>query len=271
MMNRNMTNEYTNSPVVTTIIEKLLSIYRTNFFQAMTRAGAILLVLTLAACNLRDDSYYTVFSLSFNFSENDMGWSGDFADYPKNDSVFYELLFKHDTLPANLNPNGNRKALLLSGNNHSDDLFMFIKRKISGLRPNTRYDILFNIQVASNAPTEAFGIGGAPGESVFLKAGMTTTEPVKVLDENDYYRMNIDKGNQSVGGADMMVLGHIGVARNTTQYTLIFRNNSSANPFSFTTDATGDAWIIIGTDSGFEGKTTLYYVSVDILFNERVN
>lgn len=237
----------------------------------MMRSVFVFLICVVAACSLRDDGYYSVFSLSFNFTDSDMGWSGDFADYPKDDSVFYELLFKHDTLPSNLNPGGNRKALILSGKNHSDDLFMFIKRKISGLKPNTRYDILFNIQLASNAPTESVGIGGAPGESVFLKAGMTTTEPVKVLDEDDYYRMNIDKGNQAEGGSDMMVLGHIGVARNTTQYTLIYRNNSSANPFSFTTDATGDAWIIIGTDSGFEGKTTLFYVTVDILFNERVN
>ncbi len=233
-----------------------------------TRIFIIVLLCCIAACNLRDENYYGVFSISFNFTESAMGWTGDFADYPKNDSVFYELLFKHDTLPANLNPNGNRKALILSGKNHSDDLFMFIKRKISGLKPNTRYNVLFNIQLASDAPTEAVGIGGAPGESVFLKAGLTTTEPVKVLDEDDYYRMNIDKGNQAEGGSDMMVLGHIGVARNTTQYTLIYRNNSSANPFLFTTDASGDAWITIGTDSGFEGKTTLFYVSVDILFNE---
>ncbi|MCS6974143.1 MAG: hypothetical protein NZM13_06615 [Cyclobacteriaceae bacterium] len=237
----------------------------------MARKGIILMIGLLAACNLRDEMYYSVFSLSFNFTESDMGWTGDFADYPKDDSVFYELIFKHDTLPANLNANGNRKALMLSGRNYSDDLFMFIKRKITGLKPNTRYDILFNVQLASNAPTGAVGIGGAPGESVFLKAGITTTEPRKVPDADDYYRMNIDKGNQAAGGEDMMVLGHIGVAPNTTRYTQIFRNNSSLNPFSLQTDSTGEAWIIVGTDSGFEGKTTLFYISVDILFNERVN
>ena len=94
---------------------------------AKTRISIIVLLCCIAACNLRDENYYGVFSISFNFTESAMGWTGDFADYPKNDSVFYELLFKHDTLPANLNPNGNRKALILSGKNHSDDLFMFIK------------------------------------------------------------------------------------------------------------------------------------------------
>jgi hypothetical protein len=233
----------------------------------MKKWGIFLLVIT-AACNLQDDSYYTVFSVNFNFAENSWGFTGDFADYPKDDSVFYELLFKHDTLPSHLNNTGTRKALILSGKNYSDDLFMFIKRKIAGLKPNARYMILFNIHFASNAPTGAVGIGGPPGEGVTLKAGMTLQEPVKIVDENGYYRMNIDKGNQAVGGTDMITLGHIGVGPNTNQYTIISRNNSSANPFIFQTDATGEAWIIVGTDSGFEGQTKLYYVSIDILFNE---
>jgi hypothetical protein len=227
----------------------------------------IFLILLCAACNLSSNDFYSVFSVAFNFSDDPMGWTGDFADYPQGDSVLYELLFKHDTLPENLNNTGNRKALVLAGNNYSDDLFMFIKRKIAGLKPNTRYAILFNIQLASNAPTGAAGIGGAPGESVFLKAGMTTVEPAKVP-EDGFYRMNIDKGNQAEGGADMVTLGHIGVAANTTQYTVIFRNNSSVNPFIFQTNATGEAWIVVGTDSGFEGKTKLYYMGVEVLFNE---
>lgn len=30
----------------------------------------------------------------------------------------------------------------------------------------------------------------------------------------------------------------------------------------------GDAWIIIGTDSGFEGKTTLYYSEIIVRLKE---
>jgi hypothetical protein len=157
---------------------------------------------------------------------------------------------------------------MLSGNNGSDDLFMFIKKKLTGIKPNTVYNVLFNIQLASNAPTGAVGIGGAPGESVILKAGVTLSEPLKILDDDLYYRMNIDKGNQLEAGEDMMIIGNIGVAPNTTQYTTIFRNNNSGSPFQFTSDHSGEAWIIVGTDSGFEGKTTLYYTRIDILFNE---
>jgi hypothetical protein len=211
----------------------------------------------------------SVFSISYEFKNSAMDWTGDFADYPEEDSLFYELVFKHDTLPGNLNNSeGTIKSLILSGHNYSDDLFMFLKRKVTGLKPSTTYELLFNVRFASNAPIGALGVGGAPGESVHVKAGATLIEPRKVLDDNLYYRMNIDKGNQGTEGTDMINIGNVGVTPTTTAYTSVVRNNSSSRPFLLTTDATGEIWIIIGTDSGFEGTTTLFYTNVDILFNE---
>jgi hypothetical protein len=110
------------------------------------------------------------------------------------------------------------------------------------------------------------GVGGAPGESVYVKAGATKEEPKKVLTDG-MYRMNIDKGNQATAGADMMVIGNIGVAATTTQFTYISRNNNSSTGFIAETNDSGELWLIVGTDSGFEGKTILYYSQIDILFN----
>jgi hypothetical protein len=227
--------------------------------------GEVVLVVFLgvSGCNFNSEEV-SVFSFAFDFSASDEGWDGDFSDYPEGDSVLYELEFAHDLLPANLSQ--TRKGLKLSGNNMSDDLFMFIRRKISGLKPNTSYRVLFNVRFASNAPTGDFGIGGAPGESVIVKAGATTMKPVKQLSDG-YYQMNIDKGNQLQPGADMMVLGNVGVSPTTTQYSEVPRSNSSANPFRVTTNGQGELWVIVGTDSGFEGRTTLYYTSINVLLN----
>ncbi len=145
---------------------------------------------------------------------------------------------------------------------------MFVKRKLSGLRPNATYELLFNVQLASDAPTNAVGAGGAPGESVYLKVGATIEEPKKELDVDNMLRMNIDKGNQSEDGEDMIVIGHIGVAPTTTQFTSITRNNNSTSSFIATTDPNGELWLIVGTDSGFEGSTTVYYMKIDVLFNQ---
>jgi hypothetical protein len=221
------------------------------------------LAVTTGGCTLPDENI-TVFSYSYEFSTSDEGWKGDFADYPEGDSIFYELKFKHDTVPGT---SGNRKGLMLSGNNHSDDLFMFVRKQLTGLKPNTTYRVLFNVRIASKEKTGAVGAGGAPGESVFVKAGITLQKPEKVLTDG-MYRMNVDIGNQAQVGEDVMLLGHIGVATNTEKFTEVFRNNNSANTFWITTDQTGAVWVLIGTDSGYEGITTVYYTGIDIFFNE---
>ncbi len=202
-------------------------------------------------------------TFTYDFSTDSEGWSGDFADYPITDSVSYELEFIRTTLPSPLNT--SKYALKITGNNHSDDLFMFIKRKISGLLPNTTYQLLFNVEFASNAPTNASGVGGAPGEGVVMKVGATTIEPLKIIEASDYYRMNIDKGDQMNTGADMDIIGHVGVSDTTTVFTLINRNNTT-HLFTITTDANGELWVCIGTESAFEATTTLYYNQITLTF-----
>jgi len=198
-----------------------------------------------------------------DFSTGYDGWTGDFADYPVTDSLFYELQFYRTTLPSPLDP--NKYSLMISGNNHSDDLFMFIKRKITGLSPNSTYQLYISIDFASKYPTHAVGVGGAPGEGVKVKAGASLLEPVKIKADS-YYRMNIDKDNQGNPGADMDTIGHVGVTDTTTVYTMINRNNSG-HLFTIKTDSKGEVWICIGTDSGFEATTTLYYKQITLTFN----
>jgi len=67
---------------------------------------------------------------------------------------------------------------------------------------------MFYIELASDVPSNCVGIGGAPGESVYLKAGVSLVEPVPMLEGNDV-RLNVDKGNQAGGGADASVIGNI--------------------------------------------------------------
>lgn len=223
--------------------------------------------IALSGCGLSsDESSFYVFNYAADFGRSLDEWTGDFADYPagENDSIEFELRVARESLPSNLNA---EKALMISGNNHSDDLFMFIKRKVTGLSPSTDYTIAFDIELASNAPIGSAGIGGAPGESVFLKVGAVPSEPKKVI-EKGYYRMNIDKGNQSQSGEDMTVIGNIAVAANTTDFTRIVRSNTSSNaPFQVRSSSKGELWLIIGTDSGFEGVTTLYYTQVNVVFS----
>jgi hypothetical protein len=122
------------------------------------------------------------------------GWWGAFADYTVREEEFFELEFERTDLPEPLD--ADRKASKLSGTNRRDDLFMFLKKKVSGLEPNAIYGATFEVQFASNVADGLAGIGGSPGESVFVKIGASTIEPEKMIETDcrEIYRMNIDKG-----------------------------------------------------------------------------
>lgn len=53
------------------------------------------------------------------------------------------------------------------------------------------------------------GVGGAPGEGVYLKAGASVDEPVSAVGAGQHLELNIDKGHQSQGGSDAGVMGAI--------------------------------------------------------------
>ena len=223
----------------------------------------LVLLIIFAACeNDRDTNPVASKEFNFNFQTDAEGWIGDFADYPNEPNVenFYELQFSHSKLPSPLNSSDG--ALRQSGKNHSDDLFMFIKRKIAGLVPNTNYNIDVEIEIATDAASGAFGVGGAPGEAVSIKAGASTKEPLKVLDNSNFYRLNIDKGNQSNGGADMKVIGDF--ANGTTLFIYKLKVLRTTNPISVKSNSNGEVWVVVGTDSGFEATTTIYYNSIKV-------
>ena len=227
-----------------------------------------MLVVVLGGCDFSaDEGGILVFTHTFDFSREQGDWLVEFSDFPASptDSIDYELTSAYTDRPANLG--ANLKSIMISGNNHSDDLFMFMKRRITGLSPNTDYAIVFDIELASNAQRGSAGVGGSPGESVFLKAGAIGMEPKAVIDNNQHV-LNVDKGNQASAGESTVTLGDIAISPYTDQYALITRTNSGSQaPFIARANSKGELWLIVGTDSGFEGVTTVYYTRVNVIFS----
>jgi hypothetical protein len=198
--------------------------------------------------------------LIYPFTTDAQGWQGGFADYAQEREEIYELVFARTTLPEPLDTEDG--ALYLSGNNHSDDLFMYITRKYEGLEPNTTYALTFTVEFASNVADGMIGVGGSPGEGVLIKVGAVPYAPERVLDENGWYRMNIDKGNQANGGKDMMVIGDF--SNDTDQNVYALKTVQNETPFFATSNENGELWFIVGTDSGFEATTSIYYNTIEI-------
>lgn len=200
----------------------------------------------------------------FTFANDAEGWVGGFSDLRAADHDIFELDYGHSALPAETGVQEN--ALYIQGHNRSDDLFMFFKREINGLKPNVMYGVVIVIDLASQYPESSFGIGGSPGASVFLKVGAVNYEPQsEVID--DYLQMNIDKGNQAEEGEDMFHVGTVGIHGEDFQYKLISLGNQYRQLFVRASD-TGSLWAIVGTDSGFEGLTRLYYNNIHITLEE---
>ena len=57
---------------------------------------------------------------------------------------------------------------------------MYYKGQIAGLSPDTRYRVQFEIEIATSVPNGCVGVGGAPGEGVTVKAGVTDIEPDRI-------------------------------------------------------------------------------------------
>jgi len=208
--------------------------------------------------------------VSYDFRNGSSGWQAGFADYPAIDEEAFELVAEIAPIPPETGLFG--ASYVLSGNNLSDDLFMFLKRGLGpedGIRPGFTYVATFTLRFASNAPSGCPGIGGAPGESVFLKAGAGPAEPLTFVDSAGDVRMTVDKGNQSEDGPAAANVGNIAnglpcdeVDPGNPPFVSITR--SLTDPFPATADANGRIWLLIGTDSGFEGRTTLYYQRITV-------
>jgi hypothetical protein len=215
-------------------------------------AGSVLLLI---GCDIE---YGTLPEHYYDFRHGNQQWQAGFSDYPSDNADIYQLESGMRDLPTGF----SGKGFYLAGMNRSDDLFMYIKKQITGLQPSTRYQLSVSVRFLTNAGADCVGIGGAPGEAVYLKFGYATTEPKQA----GYY-LNADKGNQSQDGSQARVIGNIaasGINCDGQQFASKTVSGSGNTPLQFTSNADGSIWVFIGTDSGFEGLTRLYYQELEL-------
>ncbi|MXW09432.1 MAG: hypothetical protein F4X47_06940 [Gammaproteobacteria bacterium] len=227
----------------------------------MLFVGVAIVTLSGGCRSLPTDTV-DVMTFHFDFDEGPQGFVAGFADYPPAHEEIYELTSGHRALPP---PLESQSGLFLSGVNRSDDLFMFFKGPIVGLTPRASYAVEVSVEIATSTPSGCVGVGGAPGESVWIKAGVTAEEPVAVM-EDTYLRMNIDIGNQSNGGTQAVVLGNVANSRSCEQsaeWELKALERQSI-PASLAVPADGRAWLLIGGDSGFESRTDVYFTRASV-------
>lgn len=178
---------------------------------------------------------------------------------------FYEFRHEYTKIPID----GAGKGIFLSGNNHSDDLFMGCVKTLEGFAPARTYHFSVSFRLATDVEGGLIGVGGSPGESDTVKCGVTQAAPAALPVESSgttYYRLNIDAGRQSSGGRDMTVVSDLAKAENSRPGEYEFKAFTAE--FDTTANILGEVCLIIGTDSGFEATSSYYLDDISVTWEE---
>lgn len=205
-------------------------------------------------------------SVVSSFENGFDGWSVDLAEYNTSmDSSMIEFKYAIEKMPSD----STKKALRVQSHNRSDDMFMYAKKKISGLDSKKKYEVFFDIELGTYFHANSVGIGGSPGSSVFVKAGASSKEPAKYL-EGDFYKFNLDKGNQLEGGKELVTIGDASNGLSEPGFKVVNRNNTS-KLVTVKPNEKGEIWLCVGTDSGFEGLSVLFYDKISVSIREKAS
>lgn len=234
----------------------------TMFTPARRRAGlrpaALLLTLLPASgcLSIPTEGTNDLF-VEYRFAVPEPEWQSGFADFPASQESDVNFIGEYRNPPAGLNLTG--QAAYLSGMNISDDLFMYWTRPLTGLRENQLYDVTVAVDFISN-----YGQGCQVGNavSVWIKAGLVPGAPARVLDNDNWVRLNVDKGQQASGSANVLVLGDIRNGQAGCSATAPFalqRHVSATRALRVRASEEGSLWALLGTESGFEGAHEVYF------------
>lgn len=218
----------------------------------------------LFSCN--DDKLNAITIVDSAFQTGTDGWTAQFSEYSTTtDSISLQMQAGRARLPIGLDT--TKYAFRIQAQNGSDDMFMYLKKKVTGFIPNQNYSVTFEMDLGTQYPENSLGAGGSPGSSVYLKAGAVATEPNRKL-EDKFYHFNLDKGQQSESGKDAVLLGNVSNGVDQTIYKLVRRSNLD-KPINIKANAQGEIWLFVGSDSGFEGLTVLYYDHIRVTIIEQ--
>ena len=206
-------------------------------------------------------------SVKFDFEKDDAGFTPIYADYPYSEGVekFYEFQHNYGKVPID----GAGNGIFISGNNHSDDLFMGYVKALEVFAPTKAYHFSVSFKLATDVEGGLVGVGGAPGEDVTVKCGVTQIKPEALPVESEgitYYRLNIDAGQQGNGGQGMVVVGDMAKTENNRPGEYEFKEFTAE--FDVTANALGEVYLVIGTDSGFEASTSYYLDDISVTWDE---
>lgn len=196
-------------------------------------------------------------TITVDFTKGIEGWTAGVADYLDGNEPT-EAASGWSKVP----PPVHGMGYYIVSHNNSDDVFTFTKHQVGGFVPGAKYTLTFELSYATSAATGCVGVGGARGDSIYMVGAAAMDEPKVVkygIEEQHRYRLNIDHGDQAVSGEQGKILGLLGIEGldcNGNDFATATR--TSKEPVTVQADKDGKFWIVLGTDSAFEGTNAIY-------------
>ncbi|HEV8356648.1 MAG TPA: hypothetical protein VGQ17_07735 [Gemmatimonadales bacterium] len=200
--------------------------------------------------------------LDFNFRDSTIaaGWAVEAADFPTTRLADVGLVGDWRPLPSEVST--TLSGLYMSGTNVTGDLFVFLKKRLTGLPAGQRYSIAIQLEYVSNVHS---GCTSGLATSVWIKAGVSALAPI-AFDDGGVYHLTLDKGIQSAAGSYTQ-LGNIrnGLSGCPSTGSFAVRlTNRQDQSATLTTDSEGGFWIFLGTQSAVLARHELYITALQV-------
>ncbi|MBR9998822.1 MAG: hypothetical protein KFF73_07615, partial [Cyclobacteriaceae bacterium] len=168
---------------------------------------------------------------------------------------------------------GEVTAMVQTGKATNSDLFMYIKKQISGFEPNASYSIVFNVEMFAQLREEFSGDLESTNNGSFLKVSVYTDEPDTVVVEDTQnpeikiVRTNFDKGDDRVTGPNMALIGKL-TYTDVDETPLLLVGTSQADEILGTANDEGEMWMMIGVDTNQPVYQDIFYSFIGINFTK---
>lgn len=199
-------------------------------------------------------------SPDFRYLPLDAGWEFGIADYT-DVTAPTDVVAKSAPLPSPFTGNG----IEFAATNNSDDALVYGTRILDGFAPGSRWRIALDPEIVTTTPTGCAGVGGSPGEGVWVVSAVSGA-PIRTKMVGDEVRIDLDRGNQSQGGTQGLVLGTIAGTSTDCRQPSSPESKSFLSPrfIEATADSQGRIWVLIGMDSGFEARSRIWIRSIRV-------
>jgi len=217
----------------------------------------------------------------FDFDTGRQGWEPIFVGVPKDKEGGEDLASQveteadHRALPDEVEKEG--EALFAHGFTGTPGLGLFFRRRVTGLAPGTRYRVSFEVEIASDVGEGCFGAGGSPS-STRIHTVAVPRKPSREVKEDrltDFYVFDYEATAEAMA-SPTSALGTIAnglPCKEASEIGWPFRLKTLSSEPDFwrvTTGEKGEVWLLVGSITTFNGKTSLYYNEVTARF-EKVN